>query len=88
MVRLGRVLSNRMINVQPTNQKLWKRAEGILMQLTGVRHPAAAKALKDAGRSLPAALLMILKKITGPEAARRLRKGRAWRRSCARRWRK
>ena len=88
MVRLGRVLSNRMINVQPTNQKLWKRAEGILMQLTGVRHAAAAKALKDAGRSLPAALLMILKKITGPEAARRLRKGRTWRWPCARRWRK
>ena len=32
MVRLGRVLSNSMINVQLTNQKLWKRAEGILMQ--------------------------------------------------------
>jgi N-acetylmuramic acid 6-phosphate etherase len=75
MVRVGRVLSNRMINVQPTNQKLWKRAEGILMQLTGVRQPAAAKALKDAGRSLPVALLMILKKITGPEAARRLEDG-------------
>jgi len=75
MVRVGRVLSNRMINVQPTNQKLWKRAEGILMQLTGIRQPAAAKALKVAGRSLPVALLMILKKITGPEAACRLEKG-------------
>ena len=32
MVRLGRVLSKQMINVQLTNQKLWKRAEGILMQ--------------------------------------------------------
>jgi N-acetylmuramic acid 6-phosphate etherase len=73
MVRLGRVLSNRMINVQPTNQKLRKRAEGILMQLTGVGQPAAAKALKDSGRSLPTALLMILKKITKPEAARRLK---------------
>ena len=27
MVRLGNVLSGRMINVQPTNQKLWERAE-------------------------------------------------------------
>ena len=35
MVRLGRVLSNSMINVQLTNQKLWKRAEGILMEFTG-----------------------------------------------------
>jgi len=73
MVRMGRVLSNRMINVQPTNQKLWKRAEGILMQLAGVRHPAAAKALKDAGGRLPVALLMILEKITGAEATRRLK---------------
>jgi N-acetylmuramic acid 6-phosphate etherase len=73
MARLGRVLSNHMINVQPTNQKLWTRAEGILMQLTGVRRPAAAKALKEAGRSLPVAVLMILKKITKSEAAIRLK---------------
>ena len=44
MVRLGRVLSNSMINVQLTNQKLWKRAEGILMQVTGASQAAAAKA--------------------------------------------
>ena len=75
MVRLGRVLSNSMINVQLTNQKLWKRAEGILMQLTGVSQAAAAKALKDAGRSLPVALLMVLKKIPRAEAARRLQEG-------------
>jgi N-acetylmuramic acid 6-phosphate etherase len=75
MVRLGRVLSNKMINVQLTNQKLWKRAEGILRQLTGVSQGAAAKALKDAGRSLPVALLMTLKKTTRTEAARRLQVG-------------
>jgi len=73
MVRLGRVLSNRMIFVQPTNQKLRKRAEGIVMQLTGVSQPAAARALKDAGCSLPVALLMILEKVKGPEAARQLK---------------
>lgn len=73
MVRLGRVLSNRMINLQPTNQKLRKRAEGIVMQLTGVSQPAAAKTFKKAGHSLPVALLMIMKKITGAEAARQLK---------------
>ena len=49
MVRLGRVLSNRMINVQPTNQKLWKRAEGILMQLTGVRHRRGRQSFERRG---------------------------------------
>ena len=75
MVRLGRVLSNRMVNVQLTNQKLWKRAEGILVQLTRVNRATAAKALNDSGRSLPAALLMVLEKVSRSEAARRLREG-------------
>ncbi len=56
MARLGRVLSGSMINVQPTNQKLRKRAEGILIQFTGVGHTAAAKTLNEAGRSLPEAV--------------------------------
>jgi N-acetylmuramic acid 6-phosphate etherase len=72
MVRLGRVLSGSMINVQLTNQKLWKRAEGILIKLTGASPAAAAKALKDSGRCLPVALLMVLKKVPRAEAARRL----------------
>ena len=75
MVRLGRVLSNRMINVQLTNQKLWKRAEGILVKLTGASEAAAAKALKDSRRNLPVALLMVLKKISRSEAVRRLQEG-------------
>jgi N-acetylmuramic acid 6-phosphate etherase len=74
MVRLGRVLSGSMINVQPTNRKLWTRAEGILTQCTGVSQAAAAKALKGSRRSLPVAFLMVLKKITRSEAARRLEK--------------
>jgi N-acetylmuramic acid 6-phosphate etherase len=75
MVRLGRVLSNNMINVQLSNQKLWKRAEGILMKLTGASQAAAAKALKASRHNLPAALLMELKKIPRSEASRRLQEG-------------
>ena len=88
MVRLGRVLSGSMINVQLTNQKLWKRAEGMLMRLTGVSQAAAAKALKDSRRNLPVALMMVLEKIQVGSRAPASSKGRAWRRSCARRWRK
>jgi N-acetylmuramic acid 6-phosphate etherase len=72
MVRLGRVLSNKMINVQLTNQKLEKRAESMLMELTGANHAQAAKALEDSRRNLPVALLMVLEKVPRSEAARRL----------------
>lgn len=74
MVRLGRVLSGSMINVQLSNQKLRQRAEGIVMKLTGVGPAAAARALKDSGSSLPVALLMVLAKIPRSEAAKRLAK--------------
>jgi N-acetylmuramic acid 6-phosphate etherase len=75
MVRLGRVLSGNMINVQLSNQKLWKRAKGILVRLTGASRAAAAKALKDSRRNLPVALLMALKKIPRSEASRQLQEG-------------
>ena len=75
MVWLGNVLSGSMINVQPTNRKLWKRAEGILTEFTGASKATATKALKDSRRNLPVALLMVLKKITRYEAARLLREG-------------
>ncbi|MDR3676149.1 MAG: N-acetylmuramic acid 6-phosphate etherase, partial [Acidobacteriota bacterium] len=75
MVRLGRVLSNRMVTVQLTNEKLWERAEGILMKFTGASQAEAAKALKDSRRSLPVAILMVLKKISRSEAVHQLQKG-------------
>lgn len=73
MVRLGRVLSGSMINVQLTNQKLWKRAAKILREFTPLTEAEANKALKDSGRSLPVAMLMALKKISRAEAVRELR---------------
>lgn len=75
MVRLGRVLSNWMVHVQLTNGKLWKRAQDILVRLAGVSEAEAARALKDAGRKVPVALLMVLKKIPRTEAARQLQQG-------------
>ena len=72
MVRLGRVLSNKMINVQLTNEKLWKRAVRMVTEFTGASEAAAVKALKDSRRNLPVALLMMSKKIPRPGAVRRL----------------
>lgn len=76
LVRLGRVFSNRMIDVQLTNSKLRKRAEGILMETAGVSAAKASKALRGAGGKLPVATLMLLKGI-GKREAERLVAGRA-----------
>jgi len=75
MVRLGHVLSNWMVYVQPTNRKLWKRAQDILARLAGVSEAEAVRALKDSRHNVPVALLMVLKKIPRTEAARQLQQG-------------
>ncbi len=75
MVRLGRVLSNWMIQVQLTNEKLRKRGQAILMKAAGVGAAPAARALEDSGRNLPVALLMLLKKIPSEAAVRLLGDG-------------
>lgn len=72
MVRLGRILGGTMINVQSSNQKLVKRAEGILAKFSSTSQARAAKALRDSGHNLPVALMMVLKKISKTEAGRTL----------------
>ncbi len=75
MVRWGRVLSNLMVNVQLTNEKLRARALRILGQATGARPATAARALRQAGDNLPVAMLMLKKKITLGEARNLLDRG-------------
>ena len=75
MVRLGRVFSNLMIQLQSTNTKLRKRAEGILMEATGVTAARARTALGRAGNQLPVALLMLAKAIEKDEAMALLQAG-------------
>lgn len=76
MVKLGRVLSNRMINVQLTNEKIRKRAGRILSGFTGLTEARAMKALTSSGGSLPVAMLMSLRKISAKQAARELNEGK------------
>jgi len=45
MVRLGKVVENLMVDVDPTNDKLRDRAIRILRELTGADHASAAEAL-------------------------------------------
>lgn len=75
MVRLGRVLSNWMINLQLKNRKLWERGETILTKAAGVNRAAARRALEQSGRDLPRALLMLWKKVPKEEAVRLLSDG-------------
>jgi N-acetylmuramic acid 6-phosphate (MurNAc-6-P) etherase len=49
MVRLGKVKSNLMIDVDPSNVKLRQRAERIVRELTGVDSAAARGALERSG---------------------------------------
>jgi N-acetylmuramic acid 6-phosphate etherase len=45
MVRIGKVISNLMVDVQPTNEKLRQRAVGIVQQITGCAEESAREAL-------------------------------------------
>jgi N-acetylmuramic acid 6-phosphate etherase len=77
MVRLGRVFSHWMINMQLTNQKLRERGQRILTRATGASPTRAARTLKAAGGSLPVALLMLHKGIKRDQALQLLTSGKS-----------
>jgi len=72
MVRLGRVFSYWMVNLQLNNRKLRKRAQTILTRAAGVSSAVAKRTLEESGRNLPVALLMLWKKISKDQALRLL----------------
>jgi N-acetylmuramic acid 6-phosphate etherase len=69
MVRLGKVYGNLMIDVQPTNAKLRRRAVRILQRAAGAEAEMAQQALERSGHEVKTALVMLLAGI-GPEQAR------------------
>jgi N-acetylmuramic acid 6-phosphate etherase len=73
MVRLGRVFSGLMIHMEMKNEKLRERGRSILVKATGVDPATAARTMEAAGSNLPAALLMIWKKVPKKEALRILK---------------
>ena len=74
MVKLGKVYDNLMIDVQANNQKLRRRAETILKELTGADLERIRTALAEAGYEVKSALLMLKANIPYPEAKRLLEK--------------
>src|SRR5260370_34773587 len=59
MIRLGRVYEGLMVDVQATNEKLVRRSETILAQLTGHGRDKVREALRQANGSVKLALLLL-----------------------------
>jgi N-acetylmuramic acid 6-phosphate etherase len=72
MVKLGKVYGNRMVDLRPTNFKLWERAKRIVAEATGVTRKEAEEALSDADCSAKVAIVMLKAGCPADEARRRL----------------
>lgn len=72
MIRLGKVYGNRMVDVRPTNVKLWERAKRIVADAAGVSRKEAEDALRAAGLSPKTAIVMLKTGADAAEAQRRL----------------
>ena len=57
-VLLGKTYAGLMVDVRPTNAKLWARAVRIVRALTGLPEPAARKLIEKAGGRAKVALVM------------------------------
>jgi N-acetylmuramic acid 6-phosphate etherase len=71
MVRLGHVYGNLMVNVQPKNQKLERRAAAILSEISSASEEEARTALRRSGE-VKVAAVMLRHGCSAAEARRRL----------------
>ena len=76
MVRTGKAYRNLMVDVVQTNEKLVARAQGILMEATGISGEDAVQVLEKAGGSVKKAIVMVLASCSAEEAQARLEKAR------------
>jgi N-acetylmuramic acid 6-phosphate etherase len=72
MIRLGYVFGNLMVNVQPRNLKLRDRATRIIVSSTTLDYERAGELLRQAGDSVPLAIVMARLGIDRGAAAARL----------------
>ncbi|MDR7244512.1 MULTISPECIES: N-acetylmuramic acid 6-phosphate etherase [Priestia] len=73
MIQIGKVYSNLMVDVQPTNDKLVQRAKNIIAELTGVSPEEAAESLQTY-KTPKAAILALLTSTEGDDVHRLLDK--------------
>src|SRR5438270_223516 len=71
MVLIGKTYGNRMIDLQPTNEKLRLRSRRILRELAGIDDDRAAELLRRASGHLKRALVMAMAGV-GPDEAQAL----------------
>ncbi|WHY70945.1 N-acetylmuramic acid 6-phosphate etherase [Fictibacillus enclensis] len=74
MIGIGKVYSNLMVDVQPSNKKLIQRAKNIVMEATGCMPEEAEKALSDHDGYAKAAILQVLTGCSPQEASDLLEK--------------
>lgn len=72
MVRMGKTLGNRMVDVRATNVKLRKRAVGIVMDVAGANEAKAQKALEECGWATRTAIVMLALNVDAATASARL----------------
>jgi N-acetylmuramic acid 6-phosphate etherase len=72
MIRFGKVYGNRMVDLRPTNVKLWERAKRIVAEAAGVSRLEAEDALNRCGRNAKTAIVMLKAGCSPEEAERRL----------------
>ncbi|WP_104091598.1 N-acetylmuramic acid 6-phosphate etherase [Arthrobacter sp. GMC3] len=69
MVRTGKVLGNLMVDVMPTNVKLFDRTQRIVAAATGATKADAEATLHQAGGSVKTAIVMLARKVSAAQAA-------------------
>lgn len=74
MIRLGKTFGNLMVDLQPLNAKLRRRAVAIVADATGLELAAAQDVLERAG-DVKTAIVMILANVDAAEARQRLTAG-------------
>jgi N-acetylmuramic acid 6-phosphate etherase len=68
MVRLHKVYGNLMVDLYPTNAKLYRRALALTMRATRAEEPAARAALEASGHRIKTAIVMLLRQLDAPSA--------------------
>jgi N-acetylmuramic acid 6-phosphate etherase len=68
MIKWGKVYSNLMVDVQPTNAKLKQRARNIIMEAAGVTEKEAEQALKDQNGNTKEAIYKLVTGVSPDEA--------------------
>ncbi|MCW1929412.1 N-acetylmuramic acid 6-phosphate etherase [Bhargavaea beijingensis] len=78
MTGIGKVYGNLMVDVQPTNEKLVRRAKQIIMEAAGVDFETAEEAYEKAGEQVKPAIVMLLLGCPLEEANARLKEAKGF----------